>query len=566
MTPPALHNSARDAAVGVIQVLRRAGHVAYLAGGCVRDGLLGVKAKDFDVATSARPEVVRGLFKRSQYVGEAVGVVLVYPRPRSGGKRHSDKDGPTHGVGGLGENNRTGGNPGAGAPGVEVATFRLEWGYEDGRRPGGVSFTDAEHDAQRRDFTVNGLFADPLDEKLEPVAPGCEKVIDFVGGVKDLRAGVLRAIGVAGERFGEDYLRMLRAVRFAARFGFEIEAKTAEAIRAHAVKLSGISRERIGQEVRMMLTPAAAPGAGRGNNVASGSARELGGAVSENQVVVAAGLMQVLGLDGPALGEGCVAGSLLPALLGVTGGLGEGGRVLKHAPPGGGEGDATSRGASWGSVAGGGPPLGERGLLGRDGESGDKQFGGDDLGETPGEALGEAPGQAPGAGVGVGYGLVLAAWMLDRAGASGSLEAAAGFAERKSRGVLRVWRKALCLSNGDRDGVARVMGLLVRAKGWAGLGVAKRKRLLGEAGWGEAMRLVRVVGSKEVVKKIEVESLPLIAEGVSPKRLVNGDDLLGMGVPSGPRVGELLEGVYDEQLEGRVGSKAEGLAWVRGEL
>ncbi len=483
MTDP--DNSARMAAVGVIQVLRRAGHVGYLAGGCVRDGLLGVAAKDFDVATSARPEVVRGLFKRSQYVGEAFGVVLVY--------------GPTlaeRGLGGEGAGgnleNKVGKNQGLVPAGVEVATFRVEWGYEDGRRPGAVEFTDAEHDAQRRDFTVNGLFADPLDEKLEPVAPGKEKVIDYVGGVADLKAGVLRAIGVAGERFNEDYLRMLRAVRFAARFGFEIETETAKAIRASAKKLSGISRERIGQEVRLMLT---GPGP-----------------------AVAAGLMQALKLDGPTLGGDCVRAEL-GALSGVVGGEKEDG-----------------------------PTLGERGFLG-----GTEESGGDGAGDVPRD---ETPG---------GYGLVLGAWMLDRAGASGSLEAAAGFAEKESRGVLGVWRKALCLSNDDRDEVASVMGLVVRAAGWAGLGVAKRKRLLAEPGWGMALRLLRVVGAGEA-EVIERESVGLIAEGVSPVCLVNGDDLLGMGVSGGPRIGELLEGVYDEQLEGRVRDREEGLAWVRGEL
>lgn len=446
MTAQVSSNDARDAAVGIVRRLRRAGHVAYLAGGCVRDRLLGVEPKDFDVATEARPEVVRGLFKRSQYVGEAFGVVLVYPpRPRDGG--NAAESGGRH--------------PGAGLPaGVEVATFRAEWGYEDGRRPDRVEFTDAEHDAQRRDFTVNGLFADPLDDALEPVPPGEEKVIDYVGGVADLQAKVLRAIGVAAERFGEDYLRMLRAARFAARLGFEIEAGTAEAIRAHADKLRGISRERIGQEVRLMLTG--------------------------SDPVRAAELIEGLGLDGPALNGDCLE--------------------VEHGT-----------------------------LAGVTGDEAD-------------------------------YALALTAWMLDRARAGGSLEEVARYAENEALDVLGVWRKALCLSNEDRDGMARLMRLIARAHGWDGLSVAKRKRLLAEPGWDDALRLMRVVGPGDVIERIEAEALPLMMAGVAPERFVNGDDLLEMGVPAGPRVGELLEGVYDAQLEGRVKDREAGLAWVKRHL
>lgn len=417
--------SLRDAAVGIVRRLRGAGHVAYLAGGCVRDALLGMEPKDYDVATDARPETVRGLFRRSRYVGEAFGVVLVYAGERAG-------------------------------PGVEVATFRTEWGYEDGRRPGGVEFTDAEHDARRRDFTVNGLFADPLDENHEPLPAGEDRVIDFVGGVKDLEACLLRAIGDPRERFGEDYLRMLRAARFAARLGFEIEPGTAEAIRASAENLQKISRERIGQEVMLMLTG--------------------------NDPVRAAELMQELKIDGAALNERHVAADL---------------RTLRGLPSG------------------------------------------------------------------CGYALSLAAWMLDRAGASGSTEAAAVFAGKEAKAAMRGWRKALCLSNGDRDALGHILGLLPRVVAWDELGVAKRKRLLAEPVWPQAWALARVLGPGEFVQKVEAQAGPLWAEGVAPERVVTGDDLIRMGVPAGPRIGDLLEGVYDEQLEGRVRNKDEGLDWVR---
>ncbi|HEY1921137.1 MAG TPA: CCA tRNA nucleotidyltransferase, partial [Tepidisphaeraceae bacterium] len=201
----------RDDALAVLQHLRKAGHIAYFAGGCVRDVLLGLEAKDWDVATDAPPARVRELFPSTQAVGAAFGVILV----RSG-----------HSV-------------------VEVATFRADGTYEDGRRPSSVRFTSAEEDARRRDFTINGLFLDPVEDRI----------IDYVGGKDDLTARRIRAIGSPAERFGEDHLRMLRAVRFASRFGFEIESTTAAAIETHAPKIKGISPERIGDELRFMLTP-----------------------------------------------------------------------------------------------------------------------------------------------------------------------------------------------------------------------------------------------------------------------------------------------------------------------
>jgi len=422
-------NPARGAAVRVIVELRRAGHTAYLAGGCVRDALLGLEPKDYDVATDARPEAVRKLFRRSQYVGEAFGVVLVYVQAGEG--------------------------PG---PGVEVATFRSEWGYEDGRRPGGIEFTDAEHDAQRRDFTVNGLFADPLDKNLNPLprGGGGDRVIDYVDGQADLKAKRLRAIGDPFERFREDYLRMLRAARFASRLGFTIDPDTEQAIRASAQELGKISRERIGQEVRLMLT--------------------------SSKPAPAAGLMQSLMLDGPTLGE-------------------------SHR-------------------------------------------------DTPLRALNSL-------GAGGEYALYLATWMLDRHEASGSLAEASAFVQGGSKKVLSTWRKALCLSNQDRDGLRQMLSLLPLAHNWPELGVAKRKRLLASSGWPGAFELVRAVGPVEVVQQIEAEAAPLIDQGVAPQRWVTGDNLIEMGIEPGPEMGELLEQVYDAQLDGRVGSREEALAWVK---
>lgn len=215
--------TARDAALRIVSALRGSGHVAYLAGGCVRDELMGATPSDYDVATDARPEQVRVLFPKCRAVGEAFGVLLV----RMG--RHD----------------------------VEVATFRTDADYLDGRHPSAIGYSDARHDAQRRDFTINGLFEDPSTPDLD--RPGMGRIIDYVGGAADIAAKLIRAIGEPERRFGEDYLRMLRAVRFAARLDFQIEERTARAIRAHARYLGQISRERIGQELEAMLSAPRTP-------------------------------------------------------------------------------------------------------------------------------------------------------------------------------------------------------------------------------------------------------------------------------------------------------------------
>lgn len=203
--------SARAAAVQIVRRLQEQGHVAYLAGGCVRDELLGLTPKDHDVATDAPPQRVRDLFPQTQAVGAAFGVILV----------------------------RMGGSV------VEVATFRSDDRYEDGRRPVAVRFTTAEEDARRRDFTINGLFLDPVSGA----------VVDHVGGRADLERRVIRAIGSPSQRFEEDHLRLLRATRFAARLGFAIEPATMDAIVLHAPRIIGISPERIAEELRLMLCP-----------------------------------------------------------------------------------------------------------------------------------------------------------------------------------------------------------------------------------------------------------------------------------------------------------------------
>jgi len=201
----------REFAADIVRRLRAAEHQALWAGGCVRDQLLGLDPHDYDVATDARPDEVQALFRRTVAVGISFGVVEVLgPKPLK----------------------------------VQVATFRSDGDYDDGRRPNSVTFSSPEEDARRRDFTINGIFFDPIDER----------VIDYVGGEADLRAGIVRAIGDPRLRFTEDKLRLLRAVRFAARFQFTIETATAAAVREMADQISVVSAERIADELRKMLT------------------------------------------------------------------------------------------------------------------------------------------------------------------------------------------------------------------------------------------------------------------------------------------------------------------------
>jgi poly(A) polymerase len=223
----------RPSAIDVVKRLVDHGYIAYFAGGCVRDRLLGIEPQDYDIASNATPDQVREVFPHGQGVGESFGVVLV----------------------------RRGGHT------FEVATFRADGEYSDHRRPDQVHFTDAQHDALRRDFTINGMFEDPL----------AGTIIDYVHGQEDLSQRVIRAIGDPLARINEDRLRMLRAIRFAARFEFSIAPDTADAIRQHAPELVGVSRERIGHEMRRMLT--------------------------HRNRAVAAWELQYLGLDAPTLDE-----------------------------------------------------------------------------------------------------------------------------------------------------------------------------------------------------------------------------------------------------------------------
>jgi poly(A) polymerase len=211
---------ARRLAEHICRTLRGAGHQSFLVGGCVRDILLGREPADYDVATDATPDRVQQLFPHSLSVGAQFGVIIVTEDPRA-----------------------------ADSPQVEVATFRSDVGYSDGRHPDRVVYaTSAAEDVKRRDFTINALLLD-LETK---------EVLDYVGGREDLRAGIIRAIGRPDDRFREDKLRMARAVRFAARFGYTIEAVTFAAIAKLAPEIRRVSAERLRDELTKLLTEGAA--------------------------------------------------------------------------------------------------------------------------------------------------------------------------------------------------------------------------------------------------------------------------------------------------------------------
>lgn len=396
-TSPRQRLSPREAAVWTVTRLQQAGFAAYFAGGCVRDQLMGREPTDYDVATSARPEDIQRIFPRARAVGESFGVMLV----RHGGQT------------------------------VEVATFRTDGPYSDGRHPDEVHFTDAEHDAQRRDFTINGLFEDPV----------AGRIIDFVGGQHDLKARCIRAIGDAHERLREDRLRMLRAVRFAARFAFSIDPETADAIREGAGNLKGISRERIGQEIRRMM-------------------------MNANRAV-AAWELQYLGLDELVLGES--------------------NRTV-----------APTR-----------------------------------LGQLPEPAA---------------YPTALAAWVFDRHGEGTEADRAA-----------RRWRKALMLSNTEYDTLRDCLDYSRALRSaWPRLGVARQKRIAASAPFEQALLLVQTADRQEFID-IRRRVLELEKTGLAPEPLISGEDLIGAGMKPGPRFRRILDGVYDAQLEGQIGSREEAL-------
>lgn len=411
---------ARQAATEIVTTLRGAGHVAYFAGGCVRDELLGLRPTDYDVATDATPDRIRTLFRRTDEVGASFGVVLV-TLPTGGGTKAT----------------------------VEVATFRSDGPYTDRRRPDAVTFSDERSDALRRDYTINALFLDPLappDEAAGVAAAPRGRVIDHVGGLGDVRARVLRAVGDPDRRLAEDHLRALRAVRLAARLDLTIEPATAAAIARHAGELRGVSRERIGDELRRIM---AHPSRGR-----------------------AIELLTRFGLDAPVL-EGA------------------------HASP-------PTRGV---------------------------------LAALPADAS---------------FAACLAAWALERG-------------EESRPDLPRAWTEALCLSNEEKSALAATLDRLAILRGsWSGLGVARQKRLAVSEGFDDALTLLRIVDpphGKSI--RDRVAELAATPGGLDPEPLIDGEDLIDLGLKPGPTFRRILDGAYDAQLEGRVVTRAQALNLAR---
>lgn len=417
MHDPAL---SRQFALDVVAKLRAAGHQALWAGGCVRDQLLGKTPKDYDVATDAEPERIREVFgrKRTLAIGAAFGVITVLG-PKDAGQ-------------------------------IEVATFRRDIGYSDGRRPDAVAFTSAEEDAKRRDFTINGIFFDPVSNEYH----------DYVGGREDLKNHILRAIGNPHERFAEDKLRMLRAVRFAATFHFALDAGTLAAVQKHAPDIRAVSAERIAAEMRRML-------------------------LHENRVAA----MKLLR-------ESALLPEILPELAA---------QLSRES--------VSSEPASWDRT------LGILGQL-------------------------KAPT----------FAMAIAALLRE-------VHILAGLAAIKT--CLARWK----LANEDSSGVLLLLREepLVRTaqtRAWPLI-----QRLLA------APRAVEMVSFSEAVAVVLGEGLESIAfcrqklalpaAALNPPPLITGEDLKRLGISLGPTYRDILEAVRDEQLEGRLGSADDAVAFIR---
>ncbi len=380
----------QEAALAVVRRLREQGHQALWAGGCVRDMLLGCAPVDIDVATDATPERIVQLFRGTRKVGMQFGVVLV----RQG--RHW----------------------------IETATFRTDVDYQDGRRPEHVVFTTAEHDAERRDFTINGLFYDPVEQR----------VIDYVGGRQDLTARIVRAIGEPDRRFAEDHLRLMRAVRFATRFGFAIEPVTTEAIRRQAERIKRISPERVREELEKMLSH-----------------------VSRSQAVE-----QLAGLG-----------------------------LLQHLWPG----------PDW-----------------------------------PRERLTAAVRRLAALPPDTDFPLAMAALLHDV----------------PARELEEVGRALRC-SNQQIDELVWLVGSEPALHRAAAMSLAEFKRLLAHSRFGDLLELHRAVLASRALPLTTYEravawreSIP--PEEITPPPLVTGDDLIAMGLQPGPRFGQILDVLYDAQL------------------
>ncbi len=425
----------------VVSRLQKAGFTAYFAGGCVRDALRGVPPKDFDVATDADPEQVQALFPRTVAVGAHFGVIRVM----DGGHQ------------------------------IEVATFRADGAYLDSRRPEGVTFTTPEGDAERRDFTVNGMFYDPL----------AERVIDFVDGQRDLAARVLRAIGDPSARFREDRLRLLRAARFAATLGFEVDPATWDAVRAQADQVGAVSAERIQDELVKIFT---APSRVRGFDLldASGLLRQV---LPELDACKGCEQPPQFHPEGDVFIHTRLMLTLLPEQVTVPLVF----AVLLHDI--------------------GKPPTS------RTDETGRIRFNGHER-----------------------VGAEMAVKVMERL--------------RFSRAII--------------DATVEAVRQHMAFKDVPHMRVAKLKRFMARPGFEDEMELHRVDclsshGMLDNHQFLRAKQAEFADEPLIPKPFVTGHDLIALGLPPGPRIGQILEAVQTRQLEGAFADREAALAWVRAE-
>ena len=432
----------REAAHRICRTLREAGHQAYLVGGCVRDLLLKREPDDFDVATDATPDRVQELFPGSIAVGARFGVVIVVAEGAE----------------------------------VEVATFRSDIGYSDGRHPDRVVYSrNPEEDARRRDFTINGLLMDPQSGE----------VLDFVGGRADLAAGVIRAIGEPATRFAEDKLRMVRAVRFAARFGYAIAPATFAAIPPLAAEIRRVSAERLRDDLTRLLI--------------EGAARRGFELLKES------GLLQ----------------PLLPEVARMKG--------VEQPPQFHPEGDVWihTRMMLEGLTAGCATTLAWGVLL-------------HDVGKPPTFAPPSGPGE--------------------RIRFDGHVEVGTRMAEEICRGLR--------FSNDDTEQIVALVANHLRFKDVFQMRLATLKRFVRLPRFEEHLELHRLdclashgnLEAYEFVRRFLAETPP---DQVRPPRLISGEDLARMGLLPGPLFREILQAVEDGQLDGRLTSREQALAFVR---
>jgi len=441
----------KDAAISIIETLRAKGFQAYLVGGCVRDILLNREPADYDVTTDATPEQVMRIFPQTYAVGAQFGVVLV-----------PVKDGVPREAG-----------PSTHPHAVEVATFRSDGIYSDGRHPDEVKYSkSAEEDVQRRDFTINGLLLDPVKDE----------VLDYVGGRADLAANVIRTIGSPQRRFAEDKLRLLRAVRFAARFGYRIEEDTFKAVSELAAQIAQVSRERVRDELTKMLTEGRA-----------GRAFEL-------------------------LAETGLLKQVLPEIAAMQG--------VQQPPQYHPEGDVfvhtmimlgmlpadCSRTLAWGTLL-------------------------HDVGKPPTFRVGE-----------------------DRIRFDGHVEVGVKMAEEICH--------RLRMSNDETEQIVALVNNHMRFGDAPRMKESTLKRFMRLPQFDEHLALHRIDclgshGKLEIYDMVRARFESTPAEEIRPEPLINGRDLIEIGLRPGPPFAEILSAVEDGQLEGELRTKEEAMALVR---